>query len=92
VHEHCSDGTSPVRTFSKRDLHRVAAKGRQLYIGGYNTGYGYEETRLSIHVAPGAIKGAFRDIDEEVGYYICASGNHDRRLLNFTARRVGRSR
>jgi hypothetical protein len=83
--ERCSDGTTPARTFDELDLHRVAAKGRLLYVDGYSTEYGYGETRLSIHVAPGAIKGAFFDIDSEG--YVCATGHSGNRTRNFTARR-----
>ncbi len=89
VRERCSDGTSPVRRYNERDLSRVAGRGGFVYEGGYSTEYGYEETRLSVHLVPGGIKGAFRDIDTEVGYYLCATGHRGQRTLKFTARRVG---
>ncbi|HEV7562725.1 MAG TPA: hypothetical protein VGO24_04425 [Solirubrobacterales bacterium] len=88
VKERCSDGTSPARTVDERDLHPVSVRGGLLYVGGYSTEYGYEETRLSAHVTPAAVKGAFRDVEEEVGYYICATGHPGDRVLRFTARRV----
>jgi hypothetical protein len=84
--ERCSDGTSPVREYVEEDLHRVAAKGHLLYEGGYNTEYGYTETRLSLHVVPGAVRGAFFDIDSEG--YVCATGHPGKRTLRFAAPRV----
>jgi hypothetical protein len=86
--ERCSDGSSRAREFNDRGHFPVSPRGLLRYSDSFSTEYGYEETRLRAHVGPAAVKGSFFDIEEEVGYYVCATGHRGDRLLRFTARRA----
>jgi hypothetical protein len=86
--ERCSDGSRPAREFDDRGRFPISSRGLLRYSDSFSTEYGYEETRLRAHVGAAAVKGSFFDIEEEVGYYVCATGHRGHRLLRFTARRV----
>jgi hypothetical protein len=86
--ERCSDGSRPAQGFTDRGHFPISPRGLLRYSDSFSTEYGYEETRLRAHVGAAAVKGSFFDIEEEVGYYVCATGHRGDRLLRFTARRV----
>jgi hypothetical protein len=88
VRERCSDGSRPAREFNDHGHFPISPGGLLRYSDNFSTEYGYEETRLRARVGAAAVKGSFFDIEEEVGYYVCATGHRGDRLLRFTARRV----